>query len=178
MRFEWIKSSSWRSKRSDPAAGPDTRLGRLAGAAPLLHPPANVSREAALDVAVAGRLHNDARLDCHACLAGEATPLHCRGGKPGIRPGGRPAFCFAKKWGKKATPMMAPRCAGCTRRQHRNREASELAALRQPTLLIRFRHWRRVAIDGDPDCNGHCHCNGNGRCAGLTAMHASGVKDN
>jgi hypothetical protein len=45
--------------------------------------------------------------------------------------------------------MMAPCYAGCTRRQRRNREASELAALKQPTLLIRFRHWRRVAIYGD-----------------------------
>ncbi|SMP60128.1 hypothetical protein SAMN06295970_106226, partial [Noviherbaspirillum suwonense] len=34
--------------------------------------------------------------------------------------------CFAKRSRQeKATPMMAPRCAGCTRRQHRNREASE-----------------------------------------------------
>ena len=89
-----------------------TRPGRLAGHAPLLHPPTPVSREAAFDVAK--RSHSEARLDCHACLADEAPPLHCRGGKPGIRPGGRPAFCFAKKWGKKATPMMAvrgPRCA-------------------------------------------------------------------
>ena len=132
-----------------------------------------MSREAAFDVFK--RLHN-ARRSCHACLADKATPLHCRGGKPGIRPGGRPAFCFAKKWGKKATPMMAVRCADCARRQHRNREASELAALKQPTLLIRFRHWRRVAIDGDPNGNfnftsngngnGNGNCNGNGRCAG------------
>ena len=77
--------------------------------------------------------------------------------------------------------MMAVRYADCTRRQHRNREASELAALRQPTLLIRFRHWRRVAIDGDPHCkgngNGNGRCagkgNGNGRCAELTAMVAA-----
>jgi hypothetical protein len=83
--------------------------------------------------------------------------------------------------------MMAVRCADCTRRQHRNREASELAALRQPTLLIRFRHWRRVAIDGDPNGNGNgnrnCNSNGNrngnsnghgnGRCAELTAIVAA-----
>src|SRR6476469_4435057 len=36
---------------------------------------------------------------------------------------------------EKATPEMAPRYAGSPRRWHRNREASELAALRQRTLL-------------------------------------------
>ena len=37
---------------------------------------------------------------------------------------------------EKATPKMAPRYAGYPRRWHRNREASELASLRQRTLLF------------------------------------------
>ena len=133
----------------------------------------------------------NARHDCRVCLAGETRSLPCRTGKPGIRPGGRPAFLLRQKSGaKKATPMMAVRAApDCTRRQYRNREASELATLRQPTLLIRFRHWRRVAIYGDllqlplqlqqqlqrslRGANYNCNCRyaGNCSCAQVPANH-------
>ena len=92
--------------------------------------------------------------------------------------------------------MMAVRAApDCTRRQHRNREASELAPLRQPTLLIRFRYWRRVAIYGDllqlhkqlqlslrgPNFNCNCNCtdsfNCTGRCVRLTAIATVATPD-
>ena len=75
---------SWRSKRSDPAAGPDTRLGRPAGQTASLHPPAPGSREAAL--ARGSTAECKARRSCCACLAGETLRSHCRGGKPGLGP--------------------------------------------------------------------------------------------
>src|SRR4051794_9796831 len=58
--------------------------------------------------------------------AGKPRNEPCHGCKPGVRPGSRPAFLLRQKSGaKKATPTMAVRCADCTRRQCRNREASE-----------------------------------------------------
>ena len=86
--------------------------------------------------------------------------------------------CFAKRSNQeKATPKMAVRYADSPRRRHRNREASELASLRQPTLLIRFRHWRRVAIDGDPNGNGSGNGNGNGNGPQGERGAAEGVND-
>jgi hypothetical protein len=86
--------------------------------------------------------------------------------RPGIRPGGRPLFCFAKKEAKKATPMIAPRCAGfpCRRRLKRARLNSlRFAPLKQTPHLIRFRHRRHGAINGDLNGNvkSHGHVNGN-----------------
>ena len=62
----------------------------------------------------------------------------CPAGRPSRGPARQPGhfFCFAKRSNQeKATPEMAPRYAGSPRRWHRNREASELASLRQRTLL-------------------------------------------
>ena len=165
---------SWRSKRSDPAAGPDTRLGRLAGHAALVHPPAGLSREAAFDVV--NRLHN-ARRSCNVHLAGEATPLHCRGGKPGIRPGSRPAFCFPKKWGKKATPMMAVRAARGlhtppstgTPTATTTATATATAEATTPVGLGTLRYTRCASTQGERTgelATKYCNGNYNGRCAG------------
>jgi hypothetical protein len=99
---------------------------------------------------IAGRRSQRQRRLRDGRLTGRTRRPRYRGESPGIRPGGRPAFLLRQKSGaKKATPMTAPRYAGFPRRWHRNREASELASLRQPTLLIRFRHQRRGAVYGE-----------------------------
>src|SRR6478735_1737120 len=68
---------------------------------------------------------------------------------------------------------MAVRYADCTRRQHRNREASELASLRQRALLYPIsvlatcRHLTGFHGNGhfksNCNCNCSCHCNCNKR---------------
>ena len=74
------------------------------------------------------------RLQCHGKGGFAAKP--CWRVKQYLCPAGRPSrvsarqpshfSCFAKRSNQeKATPMMAVRCADCTRRWHRNREASE-----------------------------------------------------
>ena len=64
-------------------------------------------------------------------LPGDATRLHCRGDKPGIRPGGRVTFFASpKKVTKKGDPVIAPRCAGCPCQRYPERGAAKLAALR------------------------------------------------
>ena len=66
---------------------------------------------------------------------------------------------------------MAPRYAGSPRRWHRNREASELASLRQRTLLYPIsvlatcRHLTGFHCNGNGNGNGHFTSNGNCRCA-------------
>jgi len=37
-------------------------------------------------------------------LPGDATPLHCRGDKPGVRPGGRVTFLLRQKSNQKRRP--------------------------------------------------------------------------
>jgi hypothetical protein len=52
--------------------------------------------------------------------------------RPGVRPGGRPTFFASPKKDrqKKATPMIAPRCAGSPCRRRLKRGAAKLATLR------------------------------------------------
>src|SRR5215211_637912 len=52
--------------------------------------------------------------------------------RPGVRPGGRPTFFASPKKDrqKKATPMIAPRCAGSPCRRWLKRGAAKLAPLR------------------------------------------------
>jgi hypothetical protein len=94
--------------------------------------------------------------------------------RPGVRPGGRPLFCFAKKEAKKATPMIAPRCAGCPCRRCLKRGAAELATLRFaqtdaapcPLQASTARRAQR-GFHGHFKSNGNCRyadCNGNGNC--------------
>jgi hypothetical protein len=71
-------------------------------------------------------------------LRSDALPLvtqhHCTVvmTRPGVRPGGRPTFFASPKKDrqKKATPMIAPRCAGSPCRRRLKRGAAKLATLR------------------------------------------------
>src|SRR6478672_3120567 len=64
-------------------------------------------------------------------LPGDAMRLHCRGDKPGIRPGGRVTFFASpKKVTKKGDPVIAPRCAGSPCQRYPERGAAKLAPLR------------------------------------------------
>ncbi|SMP64520.1 hypothetical protein [Noviherbaspirillum suwonense] len=81
--------------------------------------------------------------------------------------------------------MMAPRCAGCTRRQHRNREASETRFAQTADASLSDFGTGDVSPSTGIHCNGNGHFtsnrnrnrngngngngNGNCRCAGLTA---------
>jgi hypothetical protein len=70
--------------------------------------------------------------------------------------------------------MMSPRCAGCPRRRHRNREASETRFAQTADASLSDFGTGDVAtstgIHCNSNCNGNCSgngtSNGNGRCAG------------
>ena len=112
----------WRSKRGRSAAGPRPGLVVRQALPDCFIRQQALSCEAALAVAA-----EQAKPICNVALTGETRTLPCRTGKPGVRPGGRPTSRGDAKRSRqeKATPTMAPRYAGCTRRQHRKREASE-----------------------------------------------------
>ena len=99
---------SWRSKRSRSAAGP--RPGLVVRQA---MPHCFIRRKATAAKPPLTFSNGCTTQGAHATPAWRVKQRRCacQTTKPGIRPGGRPAFCFAKKWGKKATPMMAVRAA-------------------------------------------------------------------
>ena len=103
----------------------------------------------------------------------------CPAGRPSRVSARQPTYfsCFAKRSRQeKATPMMAPRCAGCTRRQHRNREASETRFAQTADASLSDFGTGDVSPSTGIHCNGNGHCNGHGnrnrnrnrncRCAG------------
>ena len=135
----------------------------------MFHPPGK--RSMGCLVVNATLSHAPRRLRGCLAQAGEATQSALPDGLAGC-PARRPGHfsCFAKRSNQeKATPEMAVRCADCPRRWHRNREASETRFADSGRFFIRFRHQRRVAINGDPHCNGNGNGNRNGRCAELQA---------
>ena len=94
---------SWRSKRSDPAAGTDTRLGRPAGQAALLHPPASGSREAVFDVAV-----------CNGCTTQGAAAA----------PAGRVKRCVLTAVGTSRVSARQPTYFSCVAKRSRQEKAT------------------------------------------------------
>ena len=59
---------------------------------------------------------------------------------------------------------MAVRCADCTRRQHRNREASETRFAQTADASFSDFGTGDVSPSNGFHCNCNCSCNGNGNC--------------
>src|SRR6478752_5483595 len=111
----------------------ETRLVPTAVRSATLHPSATRSKSALRSATVV-----NVKVGFAANVSWRMKQCLCPAGRPSRGPARQPGhfFCFAKRSNQeKATPKMAPRYAGSPRRWHRNREASELAALRQRTLL-------------------------------------------
>ena len=139
---------SWRSKRSDPAAGPEPGLVVRQDRLPCF---TSVQHLAAKPQWQRGMRPTKARRRCDASLAGE--PLHSSlpWGVAGCS-SRRPTRFFAspKKWGKKGDPYDG----GPLRGLHTPpapKSGSVRNSLRSDSgrFFIRFRHQRRGAINGD-----------------------------
>ena len=89
----------------------------------------------------------------------------CPAGRPSRVSARQPTYfsCFAKRSRQeKATPEMPPRCAGCPRRWHRNREASETRFAQTADASLSDFGTSDVASSTGIHCNSHCQGNGNG----------------